>query len=151
MTQAEVYKPSCREYKGLPELEYPFHELEKRITVQGDIILSRKIRVFVSTILAGQLVGLTEVDDGIWKVTFMDYDIGCFDEESCKFTPLDNPLEKLSRCVRYKVVKDVSGCTYLGETTKTDASVRVLLLSDELVEVLRVMKMESKSHAKKPK
>ena len=41
-------------------------------------------------------MGLTEVDDGIWKVTFMDYDIGCFDEDSCKFTPLDNPLEKLS-------------------------------------------------------
>ncbi len=47
-------------------------------------------------VLVGQPVGLTEVDDGIWKVTFMDYDIGCFDEESCKFAPLDNPLEKLS-------------------------------------------------------
>ena len=95
-TPSEVYKSSGREYKGLSELEYPFHEKEKRITVQGDIVLSRKIRVFVSTILSGQLVGLTEIDDGIWKVTFMDYDIGCFDEDSCKFTPLDNPLEKLS-------------------------------------------------------
>ena len=42
------------------------------------------------------LMGVTEVDDGIWKVTFMDYDIGCFDEDSYKFSPLDNPLEKLS-------------------------------------------------------
>ena len=52
--------------------------------------------MFISIVLADQPVGLTEVDDGIWKVTFMDYDIGFFDEESCKFTPLDNPLEKLS-------------------------------------------------------
>jgi len=95
-TPSEVYKSSGREYKGLSDLEYPFHEKEKRISIQGEIVLSRKIRVFVSTILSGQLVGLTEIDDGIWKVTFMDYDIGCFDEDSCKFSPLDNPLEKLS-------------------------------------------------------
>ena len=36
-----------------------------------------------------------KVDDGIWKVTFMDYDIGCFDEDSYKLAPLDNPLEKV--------------------------------------------------------
>ena len=34
---------------------------------------------------------------------------------------------------------------YLEETTKTDASVRMLLLSDELIEVLREMKEESQS------
>ena len=95
-TPTEVYKASNREYKGLPELGYPFHEQEKRITVRGDIVLSRNRRVFISIVLANQPVGLTEVDDGIWKVTFMDYDIGCFDEDSYKFVPLDNPLEKLS-------------------------------------------------------
>ena len=95
-TPAEVYKTSSQEYKGLPDVEYPFHEQEKRITVRGDIVLSRNRRVFISIVLANQLVGLTEVDEGIWKVTFMDYDIGFFDEDSCKFTPLDNPLEKLS-------------------------------------------------------
>jgi len=95
-TPAEVYKISSQEYKGLPDVEYPFHKQEKRVTVRGDIVLSRNRRVFISIVLANQPVGLTEVDDGIWKVTFMDYDIGCFDEDSCKFTPLDNPLEKLS-------------------------------------------------------
>ena len=70
-------------------MEYPLHEKEKRITVHGDIVLSRNRRVFISTVLAGQLVGLTEVDDEIGKVTFMDYDIGCFDEDSCKFVPWD--------------------------------------------------------------
>lgn len=95
-TPAEVYKTSVREYKGLPDVEYPFHEKEKRITSRGDIILSKTKRVFISMALAHQPVGLTEVDDGIWKVRFMDYDIGCFDENSCKFAPLDNPLEKVS-------------------------------------------------------
>ena len=95
-TPTEVYKASNREYRGLPELEYPFHEQEKRITARGDIVLSKNRRVFISIVLANQPVGLTEVDDGIWKVTFMDYDIGCFDEDSYKFVPLDNPLDKLS-------------------------------------------------------
>ena len=94
-TPAEVYKKSNQEYKGLPDVEYPFHEKEKKITAHGDIVLSKTKRVFISMVLAHQPVGLTEVDDGIWKVRFMDYDIGCFDEDSCKFTPLDNPLEKL--------------------------------------------------------
>ena len=75
-TSAEVYKTSSREYKGLPDVEYPFHEQEKRIIVRGDIVFSKNKRVFISIVLAHQPVGLTEVDDGIWKVTFMDYDIG---------------------------------------------------------------------------
>ena len=72
-----VYKPSQRAY----------HEREKRINGPGDIVLSRRARIFVSTVLADPLVGLTEGDDGIGKVTFMDYDIGCFDEDDYKFIP----------------------------------------------------------------
>ena len=29
-----------------------------------------------STVFAGQAVGIKEVDDGIWLVSFMDYDLG---------------------------------------------------------------------------
>ena len=34
-----------------------------------------------STSLAGQAVGIKEVDDGIWLVSFMDYDLGSIDLE----------------------------------------------------------------------
>ena len=104
-----VYKPSQRVYEGVTDLEYPFREKEKRINGHGDIVLSRKVRIFVSTVLVGQLVGLTEGDDGIGKVTFMDYDIGCFDEDDYKF----NPLDKQSTMCSIQTVNDVSGCTIL--------------------------------------
>jgi len=94
-TPSEVYKTSIREYKGLPEVSYPLHEQQRWISKNGSLRISRKATVYISMALAGQPVGLTEVDDGIWKVTFMDYDIGCFDEDSYKLAPLENPLEKV--------------------------------------------------------
>ena len=35
----------------------------------------------VSTVLAGQKLGIKEVDDGIWLVSFMAYDLGYIDLE----------------------------------------------------------------------
>ncbi len=32
-------------------------------------------KINISTVLAGQLVGLQEVDDGMWLVGFMHYDL----------------------------------------------------------------------------
>jgi hypothetical protein len=42
--------------------------------------------------LAGQTVGIKEVDDGIWLVSFMDYDLGYIDLEEKTLQPLDNPF-----------------------------------------------------------
>ena len=41
---------------------------------------------------AGQSVGIKQVSDRIWLVTFMDYDLGYFDNETCTLEPLDNPF-----------------------------------------------------------
>ena len=41
---------------------------------------------------AGQAVGITEVHDEIWLVSFMDYDLGYFDLETRVLEPLDNPF-----------------------------------------------------------
>ena len=46
----------------------------------------------LSTVLAGQAVGIKEVDDGIWLVSFMDYDLGYIDLEERTLQPLDNPF-----------------------------------------------------------
>jgi hypothetical protein len=42
------------------------------------------------TVLAGQRVGLKEVDDAIWLVAFMTYDLGYIDLEQRTLQPLDN-------------------------------------------------------------
>ena len=35
----------------------------------------------LSTVFAGQAVGIKEVEEGIWLVSFMDYDLGYIDME----------------------------------------------------------------------
>ena len=49
-------------------------------------------RVNISTVLAGQRLGIKEVDEGIWLVSFMSYDLGFIDLEQKTLQPLDNPF-----------------------------------------------------------
>lgn len=88
---AEVYAPSPRPYRGLPELSYPFHDREILVTACGRICLHRK-KINLSTVFAGHTVGIKETDDAIWLVSFMHYDLGYFDLEQRTLQPLDNPF-----------------------------------------------------------
>jgi hypothetical protein len=88
---AELYVPSPRRYDGLPDLTYPFHDRDLLVTACGRLCLHRK-RINISTALAGQRLGVKEVDDGIWLVSFMHYDLGYFDLEQKTLQPLDNPF-----------------------------------------------------------
>src|SRR5262249_53522482 len=72
---AELYTPSSKAYDGLPEVDYPFHDKDILVTACGRICMHRK-KVNISTVLAGQRLGIKEVDDGIWLVSFMHYDLG---------------------------------------------------------------------------
>ena len=90
-TPAEVYSPSMRRYKGLPELDYPFHDKAFMVTSCGRICMHRK-KINLSTVMAGQKVGLKEVDDGIWLVTFMHYDLGYIDLEQRTLQTIDTPF-----------------------------------------------------------
>jgi hypothetical protein len=87
----ELYLASPRPYQGLPELTYPLHDRDVLVTACGRICMYRK-RVNVSTVLAGQRVGIKEVGDGIWIVSFMHYDLGFIDLEQKTLQPLDNPF-----------------------------------------------------------
>ena len=88
---AEVYRPSPRPYQGIPEPHYPFHDKTLMVTSCGRLCLHRK-KINLSTSLAGQAVGIREVEDGIWLVSFMSYDLGYIDLEERTLQPLDNPF-----------------------------------------------------------
>ncbi len=88
---ADVYVSSTRPYDGLPELAYPFHDRDILVTACGRICMHRK-RINISIVLAGQKLGIKEVDDGIWLITFVDYDLGYIDLEQRTLQPLDNPF-----------------------------------------------------------
>jgi putative transposase len=88
---AEIYTPSVRPYQGLQDLEYPFHDKTITVTRCGRICIQNK-KVNFSLVFAGQAVGIKEVDDEIWLVSFMNYDLGYFDLEGKRFEPLENPF-----------------------------------------------------------
>ena len=88
---AERYVPSTRPYKGLPDLDYPFHDKTVTVTTCGRICFNRQ-KINLSVVFAGQSVGIKQVSEHIWLVSFMDYDLGYFDHETCKLEPLDNPF-----------------------------------------------------------
>jgi Domain of unknown function (DUF892) len=49
-------------------------------------------KINFSQVFAGRAVGIKEVQDDIWLVSFMDYDLGYFDLETRVLEPLDNPF-----------------------------------------------------------
>ena len=78
-------------YRGLPEIDYPMHDRDVLVTACGRICMHKK-KINISTVKAGQRLGLKEVDDGIWVVTFMAYDLGYIDLEQKTLQPIDNPF-----------------------------------------------------------
>ncbi len=90
---AELYTPSARMYQGLPDIDYPFHDKTITVTNCGRICIKKK-KINLSIVFAGQTVGITETDDGIWLVSFMQFDLGYFDEDSCRVEPLKNPFKE---------------------------------------------------------
>jgi transposase InsO family protein len=88
---AEVYTASVRPYQGIPDPYYPFHDKTIVVTNCGRLCLYRK-KINLSISLAGQAVGVKEVEDGIWLVSFMNYDLGYVDLEERTLQPLENPF-----------------------------------------------------------
>lgn len=88
---AELYSQSRRPYKGLPSVEYPLHDRTIIVTCCGRICIGRK-KINLGRPLAAQAVGIRQVDDESWLVTFMEYDLGYFDTDSKTFEPLPNPF-----------------------------------------------------------
>ena len=87
----ELYQLSSRPYHGLDELHYPFHDRTITVTQCGRICFGRR-KINLSTVLAGQNVGVKEVSDRIWLVSFMDYDLGFFDHETGRLGTAENPF-----------------------------------------------------------
>jgi putative transposase len=89
---AELYAESPRPYRGLSELVYPLHDHTITVTHCGRVCFDRR-KINLSSVFAGQNVGVKQVDERIWLVTFMHYDLGFFDDETCRLEPADNPFQ----------------------------------------------------------
>jgi putative transposase len=87
----DLYTPSPRAYRPPEPPEYPYHDRTITVTQCGRICIGRR-KVNLSTVFAGQKVGIREVADNIWLVSFMHYDLGFFDEEVGRVEPGPNPF-----------------------------------------------------------
>jgi putative transposase len=92
----DLYTPSARIYEPPAEPEYPFHDRTVRVTRCGRICIGKR-KINLSQVFAGQILGLREVDDQVWLVSFLKYDLGFFDNKENRVEPATNPFtpEKL--------------------------------------------------------
>jgi len=107
----EIYSNSAKPYTGLPEVEYPMHDRDILVTACGRICMHRK-KINISTVLAGQRLGIKEVDDAIWLVSFMHYDLGYIDleQKTCKHSTTRS-ARGCYPCLRYKLLPMCPGRT----------------------------------------
>lgn len=79
-TPASQYRPSPRPFpERLPPIEYPGHYTVKRVTNAGTIRFKRQL-LFLAHPLRQRLVGLEEIEDGIWSLYFNQVLLARFDE-----------------------------------------------------------------------
>jgi putative transposase len=88
---AELYEKSPRPYLGLGDLEYPFHDRTVLVTNCGRFCYKRR-KINISTVFAGQKIGVKQVTNSVWLVSFMQYDLGYFDAETCRLEPIQDPF-----------------------------------------------------------
>ena len=82
----ELYTPSAREFHQPDEPVYPFLDRTLRVHHCGRICIGKR-KIHLSTVFAGQLVGIREVDSDVWLVSFLDFDLW-----EDRIEPADNPF-----------------------------------------------------------
>ena len=89
---AEVYTPAARPYHHPNVPDYPFHDRTIKVTQCGRVCIGRR-KINLSTVFAGQYVGIREIADEVWLVSFMNYDLGFFDKVEDRVEPVGhNPF-----------------------------------------------------------
>ena len=77
---ATLYTPSPRPYpESLPPIEYPGHLEIRKVDDRGTIRWKNE-KLFLSHTLLGEMVGLEEVDDGVWSLYYSSVLLARFDE-----------------------------------------------------------------------
>ena len=89
---AEHYQRSPRSFSGCPEHDYSLHDDTATVTAGGHLRLGRGRAApffYLSRALARELVGLRELDDGRWLISFAHLDLGHYDPKLKRFIPMD--------------------------------------------------------------
>ena len=90
-TPGELYKRSKNMMPTkLEDAQYPNCEMDFRVNKSGKILwtIGKKeyIKINIGNAFIGEKVGLKLLEDGLWLVKFLDYDLGYYDEAERMFT-----------------------------------------------------------------
>jgi putative transposase len=77
-----------REKKHAPDPNLPISQDD----TPGRLLSNGKRKVNLSQVFAGQKIGIREVSEKIWLVSFVHYDLGFFDEEADRVECAENPF-----------------------------------------------------------
>lgn len=84
VTPASLYLPSPRPYPDvIAPPDYPLH-WETRLVASNGCVRWKTATLFLSSTLAGEVVGFHELDDGIWAVLFYDVELGRYNARTNK-------------------------------------------------------------------
>lgn len=90
---ADVYQRSKKTYQSLLEpLEYKDDDFTLLVSNCGSIRKTDKFRIYLGVPFAGYNVGVRQIDEDIWRVRFMNYELGFFDSKHQKLEPSTNPF-----------------------------------------------------------
>ena len=89
-TPGRALPPLITALRGLPEIDYPLHDRESSSPPAAASACTAKRST--SQPCSQVKVGIKEVDDGIWLVSFMHYDLGYIDLEQRTLQTIDNPF-----------------------------------------------------------
>lgn len=86
---ADLYRKSTRLFNPIMEpLEYPDHDQTIPVTNCGSLYLNNRKRLYVGTVFGGENLGIKKIEEDVWRLTFMHYDLGFFD--------MNNPVIQIS-------------------------------------------------------
>jgi putative transposase len=74
----------------LPRLGLDSHQVPQ-LRLRPRICFDRR-KVNLSLVFTGQKIGISQIDDHLWLASFMHYDLGYFDDETCRLEPITNPF-----------------------------------------------------------
>jgi hypothetical protein len=89
---ATLYRRSSRQMPSeLRRPEYPLHDLTIQVRSSGHVYVPGAGRaagsIFLSSALAGEYVGLRELDEDLWLVSFLHIDLGLLDLKHRRVDP----------------------------------------------------------------
>ena len=88
---ASVYVPSSRSFPArIREMEYPAEMVVRKVKMHGDIPWKGST-AFLSQTLAGEVVGLKQIDERYWRVHFGQLELGELDTHELRIRPVARP------------------------------------------------------------